>query len=288
MHIQVKVPGSCGELIQGTLDGEPFLVTCPIDSYTKVTVQEGKTRPQGLGAKSQQALQKVMELFQIKEYPYAMRLESELLPGKGMASSSADIAAVCFAAAASLGETLSAEKVAEIAAAIEPTDGIFFEGIVSLNQMTGCCRESFGTLPKISIAVFDLGGTVDTLHFHARQDLARLNRKNEPAIKKAVALLASREVNCLGQAATISALANQSILYKAALPKIIAAAANTGAIGVNVAHSGTVLGILFAPDFPQEKIAGAVGLLRRAFPRLIYMKTARLIAGGCLITGKDR
>ena len=121
-----------------------------------------------------------------------------------------------------------------------------------------------------------------------RQDLARLNRENEPAIKKAVALLASREVLPLAEAATISALANQRILHKAALPQIITAAKSMGAIGVNVAHSGTVLGILFAPDVSQEKIAGAVMHLRRAFPRLIYMKTARLIAGGCLITGKDR
>lgn len=288
MHIQVKVPGSCGELIQGTLNGEPFLITCPIDRYTRVTVREGKALPQGLGAKAHAALQKVMELFQIRKYPYAMRLESELLPGKGMASSSADIAAVCFAAAASLGELLPAEKVAEIAAAIEPTDGIFFDGIVRLNQLTGHCQENFGILPQLSIAVFDLGGTVDTLHFHARRDLARLNQENEPAIKKAVALLASGQVQQLGEAATISALANQSILYKAALPQIIAAAKSVGAIGVNVAHSGTVLGILFAPDVSQEKLAGAVAHLRQAFPRLIYMKTARLIAGGCLITGKDR
>ena len=29
---RVAVPGACGELVQGTLDGEqPFLISCPID-----------------------------------------------------------------------------------------------------------------------------------------------------------------------------------------------------------------------------------------------------------------
>ena len=36
--IKVKVPGSCGEIVQGTESGRPFLITCPINCYTEVRV----------------------------------------------------------------------------------------------------------------------------------------------------------------------------------------------------------------------------------------------------------
>ena len=29
MGLSVKIPGSCGELVQGMIDDIPFLVTCP-------------------------------------------------------------------------------------------------------------------------------------------------------------------------------------------------------------------------------------------------------------------
>ena len=35
---RVLLPGGCGELVQGALDGVPFLVTCPIDCWSEVTV----------------------------------------------------------------------------------------------------------------------------------------------------------------------------------------------------------------------------------------------------------
>ena len=40
MEIVVRVPGSCGELVQGFAGGEPFLGTCPIDRYTTVQVSD--------------------------------------------------------------------------------------------------------------------------------------------------------------------------------------------------------------------------------------------------------
>lgn len=286
MWIQVKVPGSCGELIQGTMNGVPFLVTCPIDLYSKVTVTPGDLAPAGLGAKSQRALAMTLEYFQRKEYPHALRLESELPPGKGMASSSADIAAVCFAVAASLGKTIMPETVAAIAAAIEPTDGIFFAGIVRMNPLTGICQSRLGFSAPLRIAIFDTGGTVDTLQFRKRTDLAALNRANEPKLNEAWGLLQRADASSLGQAATLSALANQTILPKAALPQIIAEAKCSGAIGVNVAHSGTVLGVLFAPDFSPENMAAGVARIKKKFPFLTYIRTARMIAGGYTIIGK--
>ena len=42
--VRVALPGTCGELVQGTLDGEPCLISCPIDYYSSVEV---RFQPQG-------------------------------------------------------------------------------------------------------------------------------------------------------------------------------------------------------------------------------------------------
>ena len=128
MEIEIKVPGSCGELVQGTKNGVPFLVTCPINLFTTITVSKGAGRRQGFGVKSHTALQRILHYLGETDFPYDMILTSELPIGKGMASSSADIAAVCFAVAVTLERSLTAAEVSRIAAGIEPTDGVFFSG----------------------------------------------------------------------------------------------------------------------------------------------------------------
>ena len=35
----VAVPGTCGELVQGVVDGTSFLVTCPVNLYSTVSVE---------------------------------------------------------------------------------------------------------------------------------------------------------------------------------------------------------------------------------------------------------
>lgn len=288
MHVEVKVPGSCGELIQGTLAGEPFLVTCPIDCYTTVTVRKDKdassNQHDGLGPKASMALVQVLHFFDEKHYPYHLQLESELPVGKGMASSSADIAAVCIAVATSLQKKITAEQIGLIASAIEPTDGIFFEGIVQMNPLRGICQNRLGQVPSLQIAIFDTGGVIDTLEFHTRQDLASLNHENEALIREALSVLNANDAVSIGRAAVISALANQSILYKKCLPQIIDLANEAGALGVNVAHSGTVLGILFAPEVSTSFIEHVISRIQQRFLHLQYMKTVHLISGGCIIS----
>lgn len=44
MELIVRVPGSCGEVMQGFWQGRPFLVTCPIDRYSTVVVRPGTAR----------------------------------------------------------------------------------------------------------------------------------------------------------------------------------------------------------------------------------------------------
>lgn len=40
MEVRCMVPGTCGELLQGSIGGVDSLVSCPIDLYSRVTVEE--------------------------------------------------------------------------------------------------------------------------------------------------------------------------------------------------------------------------------------------------------
>ena len=161
--VTVRVPGSCGELLQGWHGGEPFLVTCPIARYTTVRASATLQGLVGLGEKSRRALQLYLREAGIEKLPFGMRLTSELPRGKGMASSSADIAAVLAAASHALGQLLAPEALLRLAVQVEPTDAVFLAGIVCLNQVTGHVQRTYRSLSYPQLTIFDTGGTVDKL-----------------------------------------------------------------------------------------------------------------------------
>lgn len=284
MEITVAAPGSCGELVQGTIDGQPFLITCPIDVYNAVTVTDRHQRIEA-GEKTVTAVRRVLR--QLNAPPAVGITAAPSLPvGKGLASSSADVSAACLAAALYSGHVLSAHEIADIALSIEPTDGIFYEGCMLFDHVRGRVRRYLGAPPPLYIAVFDTGGAVDTLQFNRRTDLAEKNRAKEGAVRQALALvqegLAAGDSERLGLGATMSAFANQSIIAKPALPAILAIARHWGAVGVNIAHSGTVIGCLFPPT-ARDGIARCVVEVTARCPGVTYWRTVRLISGGLVV-----
>jgi L-threonine kinase len=252
MDIMVRVPGSCGELVQGFAGGEPFLGTCPIDRYTTVQVSDRFFELDGLGEKSQQALRLALARLGRSSFPYGMRLTSELPRGKGMASSSADIAAVVVAVMEAFGESWTPELIMDIAVQIEPTDGVFWPGLVLMNQVSGKVWECFSQVPALRGAVFDVGGMVDTCAFHQQENVAEDMREMCNAFRQA---MESGQAERIAQIAAESALANQRLLYKEELQQLWQLGQEAGALGINAAHSGTVLGLWWSTDEAAETIS---------------------------------
>lgn len=284
--VKVKAPGSCGELVQGTIEGKNFLITCPVDLYSvaEVVSCNSETRP-SYGIKVQKAIEKTFEYLKIEKQDFSLSVKTNLPIGKGMASSSADISAVCQAIAISNGLFLTPDEIADIALTIEPTDAIFYPGIVMFDHVKGCVRTKLGIPPVMYIAVFDVGGEIDTLGFNQRSDLNCLNIAKEGHVHNALRLVVkgvrTKNTKMIGKGATISALANQSILFKPSLESIIKISANFNAVGVNTAHSGTVIGVLFdlsSLNYSSECIKA----ICKAHPEITYMKTVKLISGGLL------
>jgi L-threonine kinase len=291
MTATVCAPGSCGELVQGTLDGDNFLITCPVDLYTEVTVAPGAPGRSNAGDKTVAAVSLTWQRLGVVPGPFAVTVRSALPRGKGMASSSADISAACQAAALTAGRRLTADDIADIALAIEPTDGIFYPGIAMFDHVRGRTRRLLGDPPPMSVLIFDAGGRVDTLEFNRRADLAVLNAAKESEVRRAAELvglgIARGDCALIGQAATISALANQAILAKPSLPLAIDLAGRHGAVGVNTAHSGTVIGLLFPGQPSPAALAACRQDIVRACPELRFLRLARLIPGGLSIPKEE-
>lgn len=245
MAYMVKCPGSCGELVQGQIDGLPFLVTCPIDRFSFVEVGGGRSGY--LPAKAQAALKASCQRLQVTQPP-DITLTSQLPIGKGMASSSADISAICMAASLAVKQPFGLEELADLALSIEPSDAIFHPGIVQFDYLHGAIMNFLGWAPPLKIAMFDTGGVVDTLEFNRRQDLFRIRAKHENSTQEALQTLTSglrdRNPREIGKATTMSAYANQEILYRPYLDTLVSIANQENAYGVIIAHSGTVCGIL--------------------------------------------
>lgn len=247
----VRAPGSCGEFIQGYLDGASFMVTCPINRYSVAEAREGAPISR-LPQKAEMARKRTLSRLGMSGRAIDVRLSSEIPMGKGMASSTADISAVCMATALACGRTLTPEDIAEIAISIEPSDAIFYDGVVRFDYRKGRLIQKLGQAPAMHILVFDCGGEVDTLVYNSRKDLISLQKENEGVIRKAVALFerGMQEQNpaLIGEAATMSAFANQRLLYKSALEPLYETSRQFGALGIVAAHSGTVLGVIAGED----------------------------------------
>ena len=282
--MRVRVPGSCGELVQGFLQDDYFLITCPIDRYSETMIETADNYTADLPPKASRAVELSLQRLGIKERRFKLVLSSQLPQGKGMASSSADIASVCQAVACFHGALFSARELAEIALEIEPTDGVFIPGVAMFDHVSGQIQESLGEPPPLTIMIFDVGGEVDTVSFNQRQELALLNQLKSDKVAEALRLvkagLDASDAALLASGATLSSFANQSILPKEELEALWQFGASQGALGVNIAHSGTVIGLLFSTAAAAtEKIAQEAE--RRCKVR--YLDTVRFIGGGVWI-----
>lgn len=289
MELTVRVPGSCGELLQGMKAGNPFLVTCPVGSYTTVRISDTLAGIHGLGRKSLMALEKTLTSLGKEELPWGLCLESSLPRGKGMASSSADIAATVAAVALAFGYRTYPEEIMRMAAGIEPTDGVFYPQVVRINHMNGDWLASYQGLPAFRISIFDTGGVIDTLSYHEQvKEDGAANRSAE-----ALALFEegwrAQDETLIAEAASMSACNNQSLLYKDGLEELLAFAKERGALGINIAHSGTVIGVLWPERFPDDDLQRETRAIRCRFPHLSFLMQTRLQGGGVQVAeGKQQ
>ena len=179
-----------------------------------------------------------------------LHIDSDIPIGHGYGSSTADVVAAIRAVAAAHTVQLLPSRISQLAVAAEQaSDAIAFDGhAVLFAQREGIVLEDFGgSLPPLLLVGFKSSGgpPIDTLNLPpARYDSTEIQQFR---VLRALIAYAIRyqDPNCLGRAATASALISQRHLPKQHLEGVIEIAEGAGACGVQVAHSGSLLGILF-------------------------------------------
>ncbi len=256
-------PGACGELVQGQFEnGEDFLVSLPVDIWAKVNVEITNESQKIIVSpkdkiKTRQAVRMLLNYLDHAAFGANVQIESDIPEGKGLASSTADIVAACYAIGDALEVEISPLLISNVARQIEPSDGIMYSGLVAYNHRKCELIQELGEAPPISLLVIDLGGNVDTLDYN--KNPKKYSQEEQVLCKEAFDQLLQginkKDWNMIGEAAIRSGKINQRFLFKPEFEEIISIADQNNAYGVCVAHSGTVVGLLL--DY-EEKIVSRV------------------------------
>jgi uncharacterized protein involved in propanediol utilization len=203
----------------------------------------------------------------------------------GMGSSTSDVTATIRAVADYHGVSLSREEIGRLAVLAEcASDSIMIDDrVVLFAHRDGIVLETLGIRlpPMIVIGVDTEPGTrVDTL----RVQPAEYNDQEtgafqvlRAALRRAIAI---DDVALLGRVATASAHLNQRFLPKPALDVLLELCLRHDGCGVQVAHSGTVAGLIFDPQRPG--VRESVRQCASGLTDLGFVVTALIGAGPAL------
>ncbi|HEX4728598.1 MAG TPA: hypothetical protein VH298_12420, partial [Jatrophihabitans sp.] len=199
-----------------------------------------------------------------------IEITSTVPRGVGMGSSTSDVTATIRAVADSHRHPLTRDEVARLAVLAEcASDSVMIEDqVVLFAQREAVVLEIFGQeLPPILVLGCDTAPEqqVDTLRLPpAPYDDAEITRFGvlRAALRRAVA---TADVPLLGRVATASARINQRYLPKPQLETLLRLCERHGGCGVQVAHSGTVAGLIF--DARAEQVADDIARCADALSR---------------------
>jgi uncharacterized protein involved in propanediol utilization len=251
-----------GELIQGQLQDHNqrrrrFLISLPCDRLCSTVTfapvfGERLTVEPVHKTKIRKVVELTLEKVGFSQLGGTILVESNITESKGYGSSTADCVAGALAAAAAVHRNLTEEEVAEVVTAAEiASDNLMFSRVVLFAHREGVVLEDLGPrLPRLEVLGIDtdMGGRVNTLDF----DPAMYDRRQIDRFEALVAgvrrAIRDRDLALLGRMATSSAVINEQFLPKLMFSELYRLAQCVNALGIAVAHSGTVLSFLFDPS----------------------------------------
>lgn len=266
MKVKVRVPGTCGEWIQTLHDqtGKECLVSASIGLYNELIAYEADREialqsQAHLMPKSKLALKKVASHLGLSQEDLDnivfCRGEMALSIGKGMASSTADIAGVMMAVSVLKGSPIEAETLLKLCCEIEPSDGTMLGGIHLIDHLNGSILESYSAIPEAKILMLLPHTVYDTEKLRVREDyLERLTEKSKKPLETFRTGISKGDLSLIGLASTQSLIENEAILPKRYLSELISLCEKYDCHGVLGGHSGTVTGILLKNGIDVQKL----------------------------------
>lgn len=273
---RATVHGTCGELLQGyrypvesigdlrcngvsqdASDYQHFLFTLPVSEFAStgtVVLDSRQQQPRVTPPDRTRALTAVVSAARALGLASAqvdLEIASNIPVGKGCASSTADVMA-SIAALLDATHTQTPDAVVHafgglVAKDIEWGDYLFSDSIALCLQRSHTLVREYETDLRWRIVCVDEGGVVDTAQFHVQQRASRRQAQHFDLLARQLdTALREGDYVTAAQIGTESALINQRELPKRTMPVMRRVAAATGALGLAVAHTGTVIGLIFS------------------------------------------
>jgi L-threonine kinase len=265
--------------------GSEKLVSCPVEWYSTVEVSHGSP------VADERPLSRAMVERLLQHWHYPAQLSQDIridvhstIPvAKGMASSTADIAATAVATARHLGRQLDESTLAALCVSLEPTDSTVFRQLTLFDHNDASTQIACDAQPDLDLLVLESPQTLRTADYHRIPRQAGL-QAGAPALKRAWEKIKESCITQnpyrLGEAATLSAIASQRLLPKPDFDALLSLVEECGIYGVNVAHSGSVVGLMLdrsKDDVDYVKWLLAKKQLTRHWPQQHLL---RMVTGG--------
>jgi uncharacterized protein involved in propanediol utilization len=264
-----EVHGHHGEIVQGLFysgDGqmEHGLVTlpCPLFS-TRARFRPLRAGPLAVEpadrTRARAAARLTLDALGRTGWGGALRVEGNVPLRWGCGSSTTDVLATVSAVCAAFGAVLPPQWIARLCVAAETaSDSLMFapERAVLFAQRRGSVLvELGGPLPAVRVLGFNTVGEhgVETLSLAPIAYSAWEVEAFGPILGLLRRAVEQQDPALLGRVATASTVITQRHRPKRSMPELLRLAREAGALGVQVAHSGTVAGFLFEPDADAEE-----------------------------------
>jgi len=249
-----QAPATCGELIQGIKDDGPFLVNAPIPLFSivraSITSKLGvRVIHLGIYTKIIRAIEFLLiDLELTNRVGVELQVLTHIPRGKGLASSTSEISAALGATLKALNLKKDPSYIAHIIHQVEANDAVYYPFISMVNQDTGLLYASYIAQIPLGFLLMDTGGEVLTDEI-SRKDELQYKKNHEGFYKRAIDVLPEafeqKDLNKLSELFTKSAKINQGYHKKEIFDDVLKVALSEGALGVNCAHTGTLLGVMY-------------------------------------------
>lgn len=203
--------------------------------------------------KARTAAQLALDWAHVEGVGGHLELRSDTPTGWGLGSSTSDVIAALRAVFSALQMNVNAQVLARLAVKAEAAcdSTIFNHNAVLFAHREGeVLQDLGGELPECEVLGFntDPSGTgIDTLQYRPARYAPREIDTFGELVEQMRKAIQQQDIHLMAGVATTCARINQTYLPKPRFERIEAVMDRVGAIGIQVAHSGTVVGMMFDP-----------------------------------------
>lgn len=257
--VVVSFPASCGELVQ-VMGKKESVCSYAVNLYSKVTITNrsvGTCCRTSLLETGKSKSKKASDLFfdnynisKEKINKININIDSSIPVGKGMGSSTADIVATLIALSCFFNIDMSVNDIINYCINIEPTDSIIiFNQLCMMNPINGEIQATNNLKEMYDVYCLIPGEVIITEEFRTKFSVNKRKYFEEynKLFNKTKKLFLNKDIDIeeLFKLARKSAKLNNSFISKPYINELMELELKSGIIGINIAHSGSVVAIVF-------------------------------------------